>query len=68
MDDLSRVSLTGDNVFGDDGGASQLGTVTGDVSSGYTVALAVGVDTTTTPSGGGFGGGPGGQPPSRPTS
>ena len=58
---LSRVSLTGDNVFGDDGGASQLGTVTGDVGSGYTVTLAVGVDTTTAPTGGGApGGGPGG--------
>jgi len=41
---LSRVSLDSDNVFGDDGGASQLATVTGDVTSGYTVALAVGVD------------------------
>ena len=75
VSNLSRVSLDGDNVFGDDGGASQLGTVTGDVDSGYTVTLAVGVDTTT-PSGGqlpGDGapsgaGGPGGPPPSRPTS
>lgn len=62
VDNLSRVSLTSDNVFGDDGGASQLATVTGDVSGGYTVTLAVGVDTTTTPTGGG---GPGGPPPSR---
>jgi protocatechuate 3,4-dioxygenase beta subunit len=62
---LSRVSLTSDNVFGDDGGASQLATVSGGVSSGYTVSLAVGVDTTTTPSGGGV---PGGRPPTRPTS
>jgi hypothetical protein len=75
VSNLSRVSLDSDNVFGDDGGASQLGTVTGDVDSGYTVTLAVGVDTTT-PSGGqlpGDGapsgaGGPGGPPPSRPTS
>ena len=59
---LSDVTLTSDNVFGDDGGASQLGTVTGDVTSGYNVSLAVGVDTTTTPTGGG---GPGGRPPSR---
>ena len=58
---LAQVSLDGDNVFGDDGGASQLGTVTGDVASGYAVSLAVGVDTTTTPTGGG--GGPGGSPP-----
>ena len=57
---LARVSLTDDNVFGDDGGASQLGTVTGDVSRGYSVSLTVGVDTATTPS---AGGGPGGRPP-----
>ena len=51
VSNLSRVSLESDNVFGDDGGASQLGTVTGDVASGYTVTLAVGVDTTTAPTG-----------------
>ncbi|HEU5110823.1 MAG TPA: intradiol ring-cleavage dioxygenase [Micromonosporaceae bacterium] len=45
---LARVSLDSDNVFGDDGGATQLGTVTGDVAGGYTVALAVRVDTRTT--------------------
>jgi protocatechuate 3,4-dioxygenase beta subunit len=66
---LARVSLSGDNVFGDDGGAGQLATVTGSVSAGYTVALAVGVDTSTTPTGGGPGGdgapsgAPGGAPP-----
>ncbi|MCV2489344.1 intradiol ring-cleavage dioxygenase [Geodermatophilus sp. YIM 151500] len=61
---LGRVSLAGDNVFGDDGGAGQLATVTGDVTGGYTVSLAVGVDTTTTPTGGGTAGGrPGGGPP-----
>jgi protocatechuate 3,4-dioxygenase beta subunit len=69
---LADVSLTSDNVFGDDGGASQLATVTGDVTGGYTVALAVGVDTTTVPTGGqpvgdgapsGVPGGPGGPPP-----
>jgi protocatechuate 3,4-dioxygenase beta subunit len=48
---LARVSLDSDNVFGDDGGATQLGTVTGDVTNGYTVALSVRVDTRTTPSG-----------------
>ena len=57
---LSQVSLDSDNVFGDDSGALQLGTVTGDATSGYTVALTVRVDTSTTPtagsapSGGGF--------------
>ncbi|WP_017975415.1 intradiol ring-cleavage dioxygenase [Actinopolyspora halophila] len=50
---LSRVTLKGDNVFGDDGGASQLATVSGDAESGYEVTLAVGVDTTTEPTGGG---------------
>jgi protocatechuate 3,4-dioxygenase beta subunit len=50
---LSQVTLGSDNVFGDDGGASQLGTVTGDVTSGYAVSLTVGVDTSTTPTGGG---------------
>ncbi len=49
----------------DDGGASQLGAVTGSVSGGYTVTLTAGVDTTTTPAGGGMAGGPAGPPPSR---
>lgn len=67
---LSQVSLTSDNVFGDDGGALQLAQVTGDTSSGYHVALTAAVDTATTPSAGGApgggmppGGGPGGTPP-----
>jgi hypothetical protein len=50
---LAQVSLDNDNVFGDDGGATQLGTVSGDAASGYTVTLAVRVDTRTTPTGGG---------------
>ncbi|WP_026153014.1 intradiol ring-cleavage dioxygenase [Amycolatopsis methanolica] len=63
---LQKVSLSSDNVFGDDGGASQLATVTGDVTNGYTVSLAVRVDTRTTPSAGSApDGGPGGTPPSR---
>jgi protocatechuate 3,4-dioxygenase beta subunit len=67
---FASVSLDGDNVFGGDGGASQLAAVSGDVSSGYTVSLPVAVDTTTTPTGGGVpggpgGGAPGGPPPSR---
>ncbi|QFU89926.1 3,4-dioxygenase subunit beta [Amycolatopsis sp. YIM 10] len=49
---LAEVTLTDDNVFGDDSGATQLATVTGDVTSGYTVSLNVGVDTTTNPTGG----------------
>jgi protocatechuate 3,4-dioxygenase beta subunit len=65
VSNLSKVSLTSDNVFGDDGGVSQLATVTGDVASGYTVALNVGVDTTTEAGGGGgTPPGGGGAPPS----
>ena len=75
---LAQVSLDEDNVFGDDGGAGQLATVTGDVGTGYTVSLAVGIDPTTTPTGGQLsgdgapsgapGGAPGGPPPESPTS
>jgi len=62
---LSGVTLDSDNVFGDDGGASQLGSVTGSVEKGYAVVLAVGVDTGTAPTGGSMpgGGGPGGGGP-----
>ncbi|TDD60879.1 3,4-dioxygenase subunit beta [Kribbella antibiotica] len=60
---LKKVTLSGDNVFGDDGGALQLATVTGDVTAGYTVALNVGVNTTTKPTGGGQPPTGGGQPP-----
>lgn len=65
VDNLAELTLDTDNVFGDDGGASQLATVTGDVTSGYAVSLPVRVDTRTTPTagsapGGGQGGGPGG--------
>jgi len=63
VSNLARLSLTSDNVFGDDGGAGQLATVTGDVRSGYTVSLPVRIDTGTTPTGGGTGGAPGGGPP-----
>ena len=65
VSNLSNGSLSGDNVFGDAGGALQLATVTGDVTAGYTVALDVGVDTATEPTGGGAPGG-GGRPPSGP--
>ncbi|QHF22950.1 3,4-dioxygenase subunit beta [Rathayibacter sp. VKM Ac-2804] len=69
-ENLARVSLDDDNVFGDDGGALQLATATGDATSGYRFALTVRVDTTTeptggsVPAGGGAGGGAGGRPPS----
>ena len=42
---LSQVSLESDNVFRDDGGIHELGTVTGSVSAGMTVALTVPVAT-----------------------
>lgn len=65
---LAQVSLTSDNVFGEDAGVHQLGAVTGDVPAGYAVALTVPVDARTAPSGGsapsGGPGGPGGAPPS----
>jgi protocatechuate 3,4-dioxygenase beta subunit len=61
---LSQVSLTTDNVFGDDGGVHELGAVTGDVTSGYTVSLTAAVDTTPT-AGSAPAGGPGGSPPAR---
>lgn len=65
---LSQITLGSDNVFGDDGGASQLASVTGSVAKGYSVSLTAGVDTRTEPTGGsapdgGSGGGPGGGGP-----
>lgn len=66
---LEQITLAADNVFGDDGGASQLAAVAGDAAGGYTATLVVGVDTSTAPAaagapGGGAGGpGGGGQPP-----
>jgi protocatechuate 3,4-dioxygenase beta subunit len=42
LDNLSQVSLASDNVFGDDGGVDQLGTVTGNLD-GMTLALTIGV-------------------------
>ena len=42
---LARVSLASDNVFGDDGGVHELGTISGTVADGLTVALAVPVKT-----------------------
>jgi len=40
---LSQVSLSSDMVFADDGGAHQLGTISGSVTNGLTVELAVAV-------------------------
>lgn len=63
VSNLAQLALATDGIFGDDGGASQLGATTGSVSAGYTVTLTAGVDTTTTPTGGGMAGTPGGAPP-----
>ena len=41
---LSRVSLETDNVFADDGGVHELGTVSGSIVDGLVVELAVGVN------------------------
>jgi protocatechuate 3,4-dioxygenase beta subunit len=43
VQNLSRVSLQTDNVFGNDAGIHQIATMSGDVSSGYTAALTIGV-------------------------
>ena len=41
VSNLTQVSLASDNVFGNDGGIHQLGTISGSVASGLTVELAV---------------------------
>jgi protocatechuate 3,4-dioxygenase beta subunit len=43
VSNLSRVSLAGDMVFGDDGGIHQLATMSGDAGTGYVAALTIGV-------------------------
>ncbi|HET7195586.1 MAG TPA: intradiol ring-cleavage dioxygenase [Nocardioides sp.] len=50
---LTGVSLATDGVFADDGAARQLASVTGNLDDGYTVKLAVRVDTATQPKAGG---------------
>ncbi|RRO15172.1 3,4-dioxygenase subunit beta [Saccharopolyspora rhizosphaerae] len=49
---LAEVSLDGYVVFGDDGAGVQLATVTGAVTTGYTAALHVALDTRTEPGAG----------------
>ncbi|CAL9583099.1 intradiol ring-cleavage dioxygenase [Streptomyces sp. enrichment culture] len=64
VDNLAKLTLKTDNVFGDDGGVHQLATTSGSVKAGYTAKLTVPIDTGTeptagnTPSGGPEGGGP----------
>jgi protocatechuate 3,4-dioxygenase beta subunit len=45
VNNMTRVSLQNDNVFGEDGGARQLGSMSGSVGQGYAVELAVPVST-----------------------
>jgi hypothetical protein len=45
LQNLTQVSLQTDTVFSDGGGARQLGSMTGSVSAGYVVELAVPVST-----------------------
>ncbi|MDN3238156.1 intradiol ring-cleavage dioxygenase [Glycomyces tritici] len=64
VEHLTRITLESDGVFSDDGGESQMGSVSGDVANGYTVSLAVGVETSTEAGGGGGGEPPAGERPS----
>ncbi|GAA4771175.1 intradiol ring-cleavage dioxygenase [Microbacterium gilvum] len=61
-ENLAQITLDSDNVFGEDGGALQMATVTGD-TSGYVASLVARVDTTTEPTAGAAPEGGGGQPP-----
>ncbi len=44
VSNMTQLSLESDNVFGEDGGVLQLGTITGSVADGMTVALTVPVN------------------------
>ena len=43
VSNLAAISLASDNVFGNDGAAYQLATVTGDVTNGFAATLQVGI-------------------------
>jgi protocatechuate 3,4-dioxygenase beta subunit len=45
VSNMQQVSLGNDNVFGEDGGAQQLGAISGSVDRGYVVELTVPVQT-----------------------
>ena len=62
VSNLRSLSLERDNVFGEDGAAHELGTVTGDLD-GLTVSLVVPVDPAGSSSSSGGTGGPGGPRP-----
>ncbi|MER7054603.1 MULTISPECIES: intradiol ring-cleavage dioxygenase [unclassified Streptomyces] len=63
VDNLAKLTLKTDNVFGDDGGVHQLATMSGSVKAGYTAKLTVPIDTGTEPTGGNA---PGSAPSGRP--
>jgi hypothetical protein len=44
VSNLSQVSLSSDNVFGDDSAATELATVTGSVDPGYQATLTIAID------------------------
>lgn len=60
-ENLDRITLASDNVFGEDAGVMQLATATGSVGTGYAASLQVPVDRAS--SGGGGGDGPDEGPP-----
>ncbi|MBZ6130931.1 intradiol ring-cleavage dioxygenase [Streptomyces olivaceus] len=62
VDNLAKLTLKTDNVFGDDGGVHQLAAMSGSVRAGYTAKLTVPIDTSTEPTGGNAPGGGGGAP------
>ncbi|TMG97802.1 MAG: intradiol ring-cleavage dioxygenase [Betaproteobacteria bacterium] len=41
---LNQISLTSDNVFGNDGGVLQIPAISGSIAAGYTATLEVGID------------------------
>lgn len=59
---MAQISLDSDNVFGEDGGVDQLGTVTGSIDGGLAVILDVPVSASTQQDSS-MGGGDGPAPP-----
>ncbi len=60
VQNMTRVSLSTDNVFGEDSAATELATVTGSVKDGYQATLKIAINPSGKETGGG--GGPGGAP------
>jgi protocatechuate 3,4-dioxygenase beta subunit len=64
VQNMTRVSLSTDNVFGEDSAATELATVTGSVKDGYQATLQISINPSGKEAGGGAPGGLGGAPPS----